>query len=202
MVAADASSSGKQDVSGNILLLTEDTYQSTGSCHSFLTQSPSMTRDVLGVAIDASPDSLLRHWQLSNKQPLFDNYGFVDIDDSIRATESTAKPDGGTTPGYTIRIVDSPGNLSAIGTQLTDILSEWDTNENKLVVCVYTLTTLLNHVAISTVYQFITILTRQLQARNATAHYHLDPRNVDPQHLDVLTDLFDTTIDQTAANHG
>lgn len=201
MVTADASCTENKDSNhnGNILLLSEDTTETTDLCHSLLTQSPSETRDVLGIAIDISPDSLLRHWHLTNKQQLIDNYGFVDIDDCSRSTTGSMKTDGGARPQYSIRLVDSPNNLAAIGSQLTTIIDEWNDNQNHLVVCVYSLTTLIQHTQLSTLYQFISILTRQLKTENATAHYHVDPTQIDPQDLNVLKHLFDTTIDRT--NH-
>lgn len=199
MVTADAPCSGTTDANhtGNILLLTEDPTESTDSCRSLLTQSPSVTRDVLGLAIDISPDALLRHWQLTNKQQLIGNYGFVDIDDCCRSASGTATTDGGSHPEYSIRVVESPSNLAGIGSQLTNILDDWEDNQNELVVCVYSLTTLLQKTQLSTLYQFITILTRQLTAENATAHYHVDPTQIDSEALDVIKHLFDTIIDRT-----
>ncbi len=190
----------KANQTGNILLLTDSTSETTESCHSLLTQSPSGPRDVLGIAIDKSPNSLLRHWQLTNNHQHVGNYGFVDIDDACRSTTTVTETNSGFQSQYSIRLVESPSDLAAIGSELTAIIDAWDDNHNQLVVCMYTLTTLIQHTELPILYQFITILPRQLSAENATAHYHVDPTQIDSEALNIIKHLFDNVIDRTASS--
>jgi hypothetical protein len=64
----------------------------------------------------------------------------------------------------------------------------------RIVVCVSSLTALLQYVDPQRAYRFLNSLTNQFASLDAHAHYHLNPSAVDDQVVCSLSSLFDDAI--------
>jgi hypothetical protein len=66
--------------------------------------------------------------------------------------------------------------------------------EGDPVVCVDSLTAMLQYVTVETAYEFLHTITGQLYAADASAHFHIDPTAHDDQTVDSIASLFDAVV--------
>jgi hypothetical protein len=92
--------------------------------------------------------------------------------------------------------VATPSDLTGLGIKLSQFLAEHD----DVALCFDSLTALLQHVDVETVYEFLHAVTGQLYAADARAHFHLDPTAHDRETVDALASLFDAVV--TASDGG
>lgn len=93
----------------------------------------------------------------------------------------------------TLESVSSPSNLTEIGVALNRHLPE--TDDERLVVCVRSLTAMLQYVDLQQAYRFLNTMANQLASVDARAHYHLDPGAHDDKVVTTLSSLFDSVYD-------
>lgn len=96
--------------------------------------------------------------------------------------------------GVTVEQAGAPNDLTGLGITLQRYLEEW---EPPMTVCFDSLTSLLQYVDIETAYEFLHVLTGQLHAAGATAHFHLDPDAHEDRAVTMLTTLFDARVTVT-----
>lgn len=94
--------------------------------------------------------------------------------------------------GVTVEHISSPSDLTGLGIAIGESLSEWDTGP---VVCVDSLTSMLQYVEIETAYEFLHAITGQLYAADARAHFHIDPTAHDEMTVDSIASLFDAIVE-------
>ena len=87
--------------------------------------------------------------------------------------------------------VSSASDLTGLGIQIGQFLSEWDP---PVVVCFDSLTSLLQYVDFETAYEFLHAITGQVHAAGARAHFHIDPDAHDPKQVAGITSLFDASV--------
>lgn len=88
--------------------------------------------------------------------------------------------------------VNDPGNLTELGTVLSDRLA--NSRSGQVLLCVDSLTTLLHHSATPTVFQFLHVLTDLVTTNCVKAHYHLDPSAHDEQAVATVKMLVDAVV--------
>jgi hypothetical protein len=99
---------------------------------------------------------------------------------------------GGEQPdGVHVETVGSPTDLTGLGIAIRRYLEAWD---GPIVVCFDSLTSLLQCTDLETAYEFLHVLTGQLYAAGATAHFHLDPDAHDDRTVTVLRTLVDAAV--------
>lgn len=89
----------------------------------------------------------------------------------------------------------NPGDLTALGITLTQYLEEWATHDHSLVVCVDSVTALLQYVDEQTAYRFMHVATNRFRAANAVAHFHLDPDAHSEQTVAKFKSVVDTVVE-------
>ena len=94
--------------------------------------------------------------------------------------------------GVTVEHVSSPSDLTGLGITIGEILGEWDASP---VVCVDSLTAMLQYVELQTAYEFLHAITGQLYAADARAHFHIDPTAHDDMTVDSIASLFDAIVE-------
>jgi len=94
--------------------------------------------------------------------------------------------------GVTVEHVSSPSDLTGLGITIGELLSEWETPP---VVCVDSLTAMLQYVEVETAYEFLHAITGQLYAADARAHFHIDPTAHDRTTVDSIASLFDAIVE-------
>lgn len=97
-------------------------------------------------------------------------------------------------PGVVIDVVPDRTDLARLGERITRRLAEWDYLDGRLVVCVHSLTAMLDAVDLQPAFQFLQLLTRQVDHAGGAAHYHLDPDVVGRKARSTLRPLFDVVV--------
>lgn len=93
-----------------------------------------------------------------------------------------------------IETIADPADLTGMGIALNRALEAWNPTANQTIVCLHTLTMLLQYVDTERVYRFLHVVTSQLAEDGALAHVHVDPRAHDQRTLQTLSTLFDVVI--------
>lgn len=153
--------------------------------------------DYLAVSMSQGPEARLQHWRQHVAAELPAKTGVVCTGDLAR--RSTAATDGGNPvrfPGQNVQVVSvsTPGDLTGLGMRISDCLSAWADDGNRVVVCVDSLTTLLQYVDTSRAFQFLHMLLARFAAADAAAHVHMDPNAHDEQTVATLGSLFDVVV--------
>jgi len=179
-----------------VLLLAPSLHAATeDACLDLLSFDAPAEENVLWVTYTRSPDDCVQDWMAhADAQP--ENVQFVNVGETTRA--ASARPGGSTASNVAEQAVESlssPGDLTGLGIKLSEILKEWDHNDNQTVVCFDSLTALLQYADLQTIYKFLHVLTGRFDAADVTAHFHLDPDACDQQTVSTLTSLFDTVVE-------
>lgn len=87
-----------------------------------------------------------------------------------------------------------PSNLTQIGINLTSTLSEWEATQHQTLICIHSISSLLQYVPLNRVFQFLHKITLEVDQTNAVAHYHMDPSAHEPEAIGKLRQLFDSVV--------
>lgn len=198
-VAQSASSLG-EELAGthNVLLLAPALGdEDVDACSSLLSFAPPDRSDVLCVTFNQTPDARLEHWRSAGGPTDPANLGFVVIGERVRSATAAVQgadvaPEG---LGPSVVSVSSPGDLTGLGIELGNYLSDWDDDGNRLLLCFHTLTTFLQYADLRSVYRFVHVLTGRIREAGGVGHYHLDPTAHDEQTVNTLLGLFDAVVE-------
>lgn len=91
--------------------------------------------------------------------------------------------------------VGSAGDLTALGVEITETLTEWDRRPLAIGFCFHSLTPLFQYADLDRVYRFLHVITGRLSAVGARAHFHLDPNAHDDRTVSTLQTLFDAAVE-------
>ena len=153
--------------------------------------------DVLLVTVTKSArerlDALKRH---ADAPPA--NVGVVSV--QVGGTSGTARVGG--EDGPAVRRISDPSDLTGVGIAIAEFLSVWADTGNRTVVCVESLTALLQYVDASRVFQFCNELTSKFERAEALAHFHITPDAHEPQVWNVLSSLFDSRVGAADLGYG
>jgi hypothetical protein len=120
---------------------------------------------------------------------------FVTADDGMRSAAAGA-PAGAALPGnMTVNTVSSPSDLTGLGMHISEQLSEWDGDGNRIVLDFDSLTTLLEYAPRESVFKFMHVLKGRVDSADAVAHYHMDPAAHEPQEISTFKSLMDAVIE-------
>jgi|APHM01.1.fsa_nt_gi hypothetical protein len=88
-----------------------------------------------------------------------------------------------------------PADLTAVGVRTTELLDRWSTTDRQSVVCLDSVTDVLQHVSFETAFRFLHVFTNQLAAVDAVGHVHLDPTAHDDRTVQRVMELFDAVVE-------
>ncbi|WP_136688098.1 DUF7504 family protein [Halorhabdus amylolytica] len=146
---------------------------------------------VLGVTVASSPGERMSEW--SNViDPVRTTLSFVDVSHGGRSAAMSADGFGGQN-GAIVNVVEVEDvDLQRIGAELTTQLE--NAEKGPVVVCLDSLTDLLQFETERTLHRFLNVLTARVEQADAIAHYHIDADGHPDRTFDTLTPLFDATI--------
>lgn len=183
----------------NVLLLSPAGDQAGMKVHAdLLAVEPLEREDVLLVTLEGSPDDRLLEWRSNVSHQAPARMGMVSVNDSVRsATEATGATSGIRHPIDTLSLATVPSatDLAGIGLTVSDYLSDWHGDGNRIVVCFDSLTPIVDQVPPELAFRFIHTLTAQFRRVDALAHFHLDPDAHDEATVKTLLPLFDAVIE-------
>lgn len=154
-------------------------------CTRLLTGFPVET--VVGVTVVQSPSDRQRRW-LDHDDLDGVRTAFVDVQSTTRAASADTPSVTDPGPASIVEVAD-PANLAALGRAIGDQL---DAAEKPVALCFHSVTELLDYVETERALELLHTLAREVEAADATAHYHLD---VDA-HDEEAVELFGTVVDR------
>ncbi|MFB6201547.1 MAG: hypothetical protein ABEI98_06020 [Halorhabdus sp.] len=158
-------------------------------CRNLLTRNgPPGT--IIGVTVATSPGERISEW--SNViDSVRTTLSFVDVSNGGRSAAMSTDGFGGQN-GALVNVVEiDEVDLQRIG---TEIVAQLDSaTGGPVVVCIDSLTDLLQFESEQTLHRFLNVLTARVRESGATAHYHIDADSHADSTFDTLAPLFDET---------
>lgn len=156
--------------------LTADGADATDVVLVTVTQSSRDRVETFGARLDQRPAKL----------------GVVAVDEQTRggAGSGPASADR-----LSVSSVGTPGDLTGLGIAITEYLSTWAGDGNRTVVCIHSLTALLQSVPADRAFEFLNALLSRTASANAAIHVHMNPDAHDEQTFQTISTLFDEVVD-------
>jgi hypothetical protein len=174
----------------NVLVMAESMSDAkTDTCYELLGGADPADVDLLRVVYHRTPDRLVDEWeQHVGHQPA--NTVIVGVDDRVQSgTLANGGPDD-ETGGLTV-LAANPNDLTGLGMELNNALTELSKTDNDVYVCFDSVTALLQFVDTESAYKFLHMFTGQLHKVDARAHFHMDPEAHETQTVSRLKTTFD-----------
>lgn len=102
--------------------------------------------------------------------------------------------DGSDLPDSVTVLSESPGDLTWLGVHTSEYLTRWHEADERIGVCIDSLTSMLQYAELEKVYRFLHIFSGRVETADARAHNHIDPRAHTRQELHTLKQLCDTVV--------
>lgn len=182
------------DVSGadNVLLAAPGDADWGHACAALLATADTDQTGLVAVTHDRSADEWLTEYdRQTNERP--DEVVLVDVDPPADAAAVTDRADG-----VTVATVPDLGDLTGIGIPLADHATRVRDDAETLVVCVDSVSELLDHSTVDETADFLEVVTARISdwatgSTDVRAHYHLDA----DAHRGSTVDAFDSLMDVT-----
>jgi hypothetical protein len=100
----------------------------------------------------------------------------------------------------TIKRVSNASDLSKIGIMANQLLLDWESDDRPVIVCIHSLTAMLQYVSSKQLFQFLDILAHRLSTLDATTHCHMNPNAHDDILIETFRPLFDSIVQ--VSRHG
>lgn len=161
--------------------------------------------EVLAVTYDHSA----AHWADEYVQQVGavpDHLLVIGVGETVRSTAGRATTRARTMPtGPDVSVVEDPGDLTALAIQMDTCFQRWrgrDRPPGRRSVYFQSITAMLDHVDLETVFRFLHITTYQLSQAEAVGHFQIAPEAHDDETIATLTPLFDTVLESSDAGTG
>lgn len=111
--------------------------------------------------------------------------------------------DGGHADATNVRLVSSPGELTGMGIQFSEIAHEAaDADVDRVRVGFDSLSPLLMYSDLQRVFRFLHVFTSQIQSRDWFGAFVIDPDTHEPREVNTLRQLFDGILELRETNDG
>lgn len=150
----------------------------------------------LTVSVTDSVDTVLDRWR-AHADHLPVETAVVTVGDGARSAavgSGVGEMERFTTDVVTTSVSDA-GDLTGLGIAVSSCLDAWADVDEDVVVCVDSLSPLLQLVETQRLFLFLHILTTRLRAADARGYFHLDPDAHDARTLTTITSLFSVTYE-------
>lgn len=154
-------------------------------------------RRLLVVSLDGDPEARLAAIEARGGLP--DEVAVLTAGETRGAAAASTTADS-TAPGPTTArggteiswaTVESAADLAEIGVKIDRCLSSWSGDGPPTEICFDSVSALLAAADLPSVFRFIHVLTRRIDAADAVAHYHLDPSTPGRQGVSTVETLFE-----------
>ena len=164
-------------------------------CLDLLSLDAPAEQNVLWVTYTRSPDDCVQDWMAhADAEP--GNVQFVNVGETTRS--ASARTGDGASSAVSWQAVETlanPGDLTGLGIKLSEVLKQWEDNDNRTVACFDSLTALLQYADLQRAFRFLHVVTGRVKTAEGVGHYHLDPEAHDRQTLATLKGLFDAVVE-------
>jgi KaiC/GvpD/RAD55 family RecA-like ATPase len=147
---------------------------------------------VLVTSRDAADEVLAEY-----EETVGDNPGFLQLVDAVSSQS------GGATDDDRVRYVSSPGDLTGMGIEFSEVASNAsEAGVDRLRVGFDSLSPLLMYVDIERLFRFLHVFTSQIQTQNWLGVFSVDPESHDDQTMNTISQLFDGVVDLRITDDG
>jgi len=160
------------------------------TCLNLQQGGPEDELDVLRVSYSGVPSELVSEWQDYHGE-LPGRMGIIIVGD-----QSSSQRIGSDLPENVFVTTANPNDVTGLGMRLNNYLND-SPDSSHLVVCLDSLTEMLQFSKLQPVFKFLHMFTGQLRDADAVGHFHIDPGAHDTQTINRLKPLFDEAIDRT-----
>lgn len=160
---------------------------------------PSDVFDLFVIAYLKNPREILTCTQRYADTGLPDRIGIVAIDPSVTDPADELATESIPAERIYITYVTSPGNLTNVGTESTQIIRDWKPAQHQTLGYFDSLTALLNYTTDQQAFKFLQTLTLHLASSEAITLYYMDPRAHRDRTVHRLAQLFDMIIEVSGA---
>jgi len=180
----------------NVLLLAPS-LGSAGSraCTELMSVARPSDQNVLAVILNDSPDEWLDDWQREVGPERPAKTSFVTAGEGVRSVAAGSAANSALPKNMTIHSVSNPSDFTGLGMRISQQLSDWTDDGNRIIVDFDSLTTLLEYGKRERVFKFMHVLKGRMESANAVAHYHMDPAAHDPQDVNTFKSLMDAIVE-------
>lgn len=121
----------------------------------------------------------------------------------FRIIDSVSSRGGGAGDRSFVRDVSSPGDLTGIGIEFSELAREAEQNDvNELRIGFDSLSPLLMYVDLQRLFRFLHVFTSQIQSRDWLGLFAIDPDSHDEQVVNTISQLFDGMIQVRVTDEG
>lgn len=163
------------DDAAGVLMIAPDVRDGPVSACAALVANRRETIDrAVGVTVCQSPSDWLDAWK-RHADPAM-SLTCVDVNSKTRS----AAAEGSThQPAATLRTVTDATDLASLGTTLTEIMADADAVDDRVAICLHSLSGLLGYVPRQRVFEFLCTLVESAREHDAVVYAHFDPAGQD-----------------------
>jgi len=188
------------DASAILVLAPSPGSHDDEACGDLLTVTEPAHETVLSVTVTQTTEERVQQWDTHiDEWPA--QMGIISTGEFTRSATATTSSAQHLTEPLEIETISDPADLTGLGITISTFLSEWADREQQIVVCVHSLTPLLQYVDLQRLFRFLHVLIGQFRTQDAAAHFHLDPNAHDAQTVNILTQLVDAVVELEADGH-
>ncbi|MFB6154203.1 MAG: RAD55 family ATPase [Halodesulfurarchaeum sp.] len=129
---------------------------------------------------------------------------YLETDTSFfRVIDCVSSQGGGSVETDSVRSVSSPGDLTGIGIEFSEIASEAESSGvDRLRIAFDSVSPLLMYVDLQRLFRFLHVFTSQIQSRGWLGLFAIDPETHDEQSVNTISQLFDGMIEIRLQDEG
>ncbi|WP_232701364.1 RAD55 family ATPase [Halobacterium wangiae] len=121
----------------------------------------------------------------------------------LRLVDCVSTQSGSATDGDRVRYVSSPGDLTGMGIEFSEVASiASQQGVDRLRVGFDSLSPLLMYVDIERLFRFLHVFTSQIQTQGWLGIFSVDPESHDDQTMNTISQLFDGVVDLRITDGG
>ncbi len=167
------------------------------ACMDLMTLHEPEDENVWSLGITLPPNKRVENWEEHvGRAPAA--FRVVSVGDQAQdRAKATAEAYGFDPEPHFVTVPDG-GALTRLGVELMDALESWEGADGETVVCVHSVTALLQYADAARVFRFLNAFTTQVEEAGATAHYHLDPLVHDESTVAAVKHLVDAVVETDA----
>lgn len=179
----------------NVLLLVPPFHPADlEACMALLTLEPPERENVWSLGVTLPPNKRVENWQAHvGRAPRA--FRVVSVGDQAQDRAEAVARTHGFDPEPHFATVPDGGALTRIGVELVSALEAWADADAETVVCVHSVSALLQYADEGHVFRFLNAFTTEVEAAGATAHYHLDPEAHDTSTVARVKQLVDAVVE-------
>jgi hypothetical protein len=176
----------------SVLMIAPDVRDAPVSAYSGLITNGETAPDrVVGVTVGQSPSAWLDAWR-RQAGPAGPSLTCVDVES---VTRSATAETGVDQPAATLRTVADATDLESLGETVTGELADADGVDDRVAVCVHSLSDLLEHVGEERAFAFLCTLGERVREYDAVVFAHLDASAHDERTVEVFSAVCDAVVE-------